>query len=57
MIDAVVFSGNEEKIEERIEKLFEYGISEIIFSIVTTEVDSDSSYERSLELLSKLAQD
>ena len=57
MIEAVVFSGNEEKVEERIEKLFEYGVTEIIFSIVTTETDPDSSRERSLELLSKVAQD
>ena len=57
MIEAVVVSGNEEEVEERIEKLFGWGIAEIIFSVVTAGVDANSSRERSLELLSKIAQD
>lgn len=56
MIDAVVLAGSEERVAERIAETFELGASEVIVSIVTAGADAAGSRERSLGLLSSVAQ-
>ena len=55
MIEAVVLSGSEERVRERIAGMFELGASEIIVSIVTAEEDTAASRERTLSLLAEIA--
>ncbi len=55
MIEAVVLSGSEERVRERIEELFEFGAGEIIVSVVTAGDDDAASRERTLALLSALS--
>ncbi len=54
MIEAVVLSGGEEQVRERVAGMFELGASEIIVSIVTAGQDADASRERTLALLASL---
>ena len=55
MLDAVVLSGSEERVAERIEQLFAFGAGEIIAHIVPAGPDPAASRERSVALLSELA--
>ena len=55
MIEAVVLSGSEERVRERIAELFAYGASEIIVSIIAAGPDASASRERTLALLSDVA--
>ncbi|MDE2835942.1 MAG: LLM class flavin-dependent oxidoreductase [Chloroflexota bacterium] len=55
MIEAVVLSGNEERVAGRIAELFDFGASEIIVSIVAAGSDAAASRERTLALLADLA--
>ncbi len=52
MVEAVVFSGSEDKVSARINELFDWGISEIIATVVTVGDDSAASRDRTLALLS-----
>ena len=54
MVDAVVFSGNEDQVTSRINELFDWGISEIIATLVTVG-DAAASRERTLALLASLS--
>ena len=55
MIEAVVCSGPEERVAERIGETFARGGDEIIASVVTAGPDPEASRERSLALLAGLA--
>ena len=55
MIEAVVLSGSEERVRERIAGMFKLGASEIIVSIVTAGEDTAASRERTLSLLAEIA--
>ena len=55
MIEAVVLSGDEEQVRERVAGIFDLGASEIIVSVVTAGQDPEASRERTLALLSSLA--
>ena len=55
MIEAVVLSGDEEHVRERIAGMFELGADEIIVSVVTAGDDAAASRERTLSLLTEVA--
>jgi alkanesulfonate monooxygenase SsuD/methylene tetrahydromethanopterin reductase-like flavin-dependent oxidoreductase (luciferase family) len=55
MVDDVVLWGTEERVAERINELFDWGISEIIVSIVTAGGDAAASRARTLDLLTELS--
>ena len=55
MTEAVVLSGTEERVAERIAELFGLGISEIIVSVVTAGSNAVASRTRTLDLLSSLS--
>jgi F420-dependent oxidoreductase-like protein len=55
MVEGVVFSGNEGQVTSRINELFDWGISEIIVSVVTVGNDTAASRERTLGLLASLS--
>ena len=55
MTEAVVLSGTEERVAERIAELFGLGISEIIVSVVTAGSNAAASRTRTLDLLSSLS--
>ncbi|MEX2598692.1 MAG: LLM class flavin-dependent oxidoreductase [Dehalococcoidia bacterium] len=57
MADAVVFSGPEDRVAERTRELFGWGISEIIFHVVTAGADPTASRERTLRLIGDLAKE
>ncbi len=54
MIEAVVLSGNEERVRERIQGMFGLGADELIVSVVTAGGDAEASRERTLKLLSSI---
>ncbi len=54
MIEAVVLSGSEERVRERIAGMFELGADEIIVSVVTAGEDAAASRERTLSLLAEV---
>jgi len=55
MINAVVFSGTERQVEDRIRSLFDWGVSEIIVTVVTAGSDRSKSTQRTLETLAGIA--
>jgi F420-dependent oxidoreductase-like protein len=55
MRDAVVFSGDEARVSERIAELFDWGMSEILVSIITAGEDRAASRKRTLDLLATLS--
>ena len=55
MIEAVVLSGDEERVRERIAGMFELGAGEIIVSVVTAGEDAAASRERTPSLLAGVA--
>jgi len=55
MIDAVVFSGDETRVAERIREMFSFGASEILVSPVGAGGDQTSSIHRTTRLLAELA--
>jgi F420-dependent oxidoreductase-like protein len=56
MIDAVVFWGNEARVEERLHEMLDYGAAEILASPVLAGSDSAASLDRTLRLLGQVAQ-
>ena len=55
MIDAVVVSGNEVQVAERLKGIFDSGISEIIVTFVTAGDSPDRSRDRTVDLMGNLA--
>lgn len=55
MVDAVVLSGNEEKVGSRLLQLFDSGISEIIAHIIPVGDDLQLSWDRTIDLLGTLS--
>ena len=56
MIDAVVFWGNEGRVEERLHEMLDYGAAEILASPVLAGSDPASSLDRTLRLLGQVSQ-
>jgi F420-dependent oxidoreductase-like protein len=56
MIDAVVFWGNEARVEERLHEMLDYGTAEILASPVLAGSDSAASLDRTLRLLGQVSQ-
>lgn len=54
LLDAVVLYGNENQVADRLQGLFNVGISEVIVSVVTTGVDRHASWRRTVGLLADL---
>jgi len=55
MINAVVLGGQEGRVKQRLEELFQFGAQEIIVTIVTAGKDAKASYQRTLKVLSQVA--
>ena len=56
MIDAVVLWGNEDRVADRIEELFSWGVTEVLASPVPAGSDRSASLERTLGLLAQVSQ-
>lgn len=56
MIDAVVFWGNEGRVEERLHEMLDYGAAEILASPVLAGSDPAASLDRTLRLLGQVSQ-
>jgi alkanesulfonate monooxygenase SsuD/methylene tetrahydromethanopterin reductase-like flavin-dependent oxidoreductase (luciferase family) len=56
MIDAVVFWGNEARVEERLHEMLDYGAAEILASPVLAGGDLAASLDRTLRLLGQVSQ-
>jgi hypothetical protein len=52
MADDLVVSGTEEEASLRIDEMFETGVSELVFSILTIGDDREESLERTVKFLS-----
>ena len=55
MVDAVVLSGNEMQVAERIRELFDWGVGEIIAHVIAVGDDRKASTDRTLGLLASLS--
>jgi F420-dependent oxidoreductase-like protein len=55
MIDAVVLSGNEARVAERLRELFAIGATEVLVSPVPAGSDRQKSQERTLQLVAEVA--
>jgi len=55
MIDAVVFSGDETRVAERIQEMFSFGASEMLVSPIGAGGDQATSIHRTTRLLAELA--
>jgi F420-dependent oxidoreductase-like protein len=55
MIEATVLSGNEEKVKEGLEGLFDLGAAEVLVSVVHAGSDRAASVERTMNLLAEVS--
>jgi alkanesulfonate monooxygenase SsuD/methylene tetrahydromethanopterin reductase-like flavin-dependent oxidoreductase (luciferase family) len=55
MIDAVVLSGTESRVAERLQELFAFGATEVLVSPLAAGSDRTASVERTLRLLAQVA--
>ncbi len=55
MLDAVLYSGSENQVADRLGQLFDIGSTELIITVVRAGSDTDASWERSLKLLAEVA--
>ena len=55
MIEATVLAGNEEKVKERLEGLFDLGATEVLVSVVHAGSDRAASVERTMNLLAEVS--
>ena len=56
MADDLVVSGTEEEASAKIESMFDTGVSELLFSILTTGDDREESLQRTITFLSNYIQ-
>lgn len=56
MLDAVVLSGSEERVAQRLRELLDWGATEIIAHPITAGSDREASLERTLRLVAEVAQ-
>ncbi|MCH8089449.1 MAG: LLM class flavin-dependent oxidoreductase [Chloroflexi bacterium] len=54
MLDAVVISGSEETVAERLGQLFEWGAGEVLASVLGAGADKQACWERTVRLLAQL---
>ncbi len=55
MVDAVIASGNADRVASVVESYFSAGADEVVLSPVGMGSDPEASYDRTLEVLSELA--
>ena len=55
MIDAVVFSGTEGQVQDRIQQLFSWGATEIIVTVIATGSNPALSRQRTLDLIQEMS--
>jgi hypothetical protein len=55
MIDAVVLSGNETQVAERLYGLLSWGSTELLVHVVTAGEDREASRQRTLKLVAEVA--
>ncbi|MCE2463211.1 MAG: LLM class flavin-dependent oxidoreductase [Dehalococcoidia bacterium] len=55
MVDAVALWGDEARVEEKLEELFSFGAAEILASPVSAGGDREASFDRTMQLLAKVA--
>jgi F420-dependent oxidoreductase-like protein len=55
MIEGIVLSGNEEKVRQRLNSLFDMGASEILVSVVHAGSDRNASVDRTMGLLAAVS--
>jgi alkanesulfonate monooxygenase SsuD/methylene tetrahydromethanopterin reductase-like flavin-dependent oxidoreductase (luciferase family) len=56
MIDAVVLSGGESRVTERLQELFAFGATEVLVSPLAAGSERTASLERTLRLVAEVAQ-
>ena len=56
MLDAVVLSGNEDQVEEKLMELFSFGATEILVSPIVAGSNREASRERTLNLLARVTE-
>ena len=55
MVDAVVLSGDETRVAERMQELFSWGSSELLVQVITAGEDREASRQRTLRLVAEVA--
>ncbi len=55
MVDAVVLSGSEETVKNRLKELFDWGASEVLATVVTAGGDQAASWERTVSLIAEIS--
>ena len=55
MLEAVVLSGNEQRVTDRLQEMFHWGAEEIIVSPILAGVNKDASWERTVSLIADVA--
>lgn len=55
MIDAVVLSGDEARVAERLQELLSVGATELLVTLVSAGADRNASHERGLQLVAQVA--
>ncbi|MSQ40924.1 MAG: LLM class flavin-dependent oxidoreductase [Dehalococcoidia bacterium] len=55
MVDAVVLSGDEARVTERLRQLFDWGTTEVLAHVITAGADREASRQRTLRLLAQAA--
>ena len=55
MIDAIVFSGSEQRVAARLKELLSWGASEVLVSLIPAGKDRSASRDRTLKLLADVA--
>jgi len=55
MLDAVVLSGGEERVAEGLRRLFKWGATEVLVSVVGAGNDKQASWERTVQLLAQVS--
>ena len=56
MLDAVVLSGNEDQVEDKLKELFSFGATEILVSPIVAGGNREASRERTLNLLARVTE-
>ena len=54
MLDAVLVAGPEERVAARLNEILDWGVSELLVSVVSAGPDPDASWERSVALIANL---
>ena len=55
MLDSVVIAGDEASVSEQCDRIFGWGASEVLASVVTAGDDREASAERTMRLLAQIS--